>query len=61
MDSIGYYISHHSFRGPFLPVVEVRAGRNITLSGVTLFCVKKELHDASKSARVGTRSAGALQ
>ena len=61
MDGLGYYISHYSFRGPFLPAAQIRAGRNITLSGVTLYCVKKQLQDAlKKGAAAGAQRAGAL-
>ena len=46
MDGLGYYMSSRSFKGPFLTDAEVRGKKPVTLSGITLFCVKKQLRDA---------------
>ena len=46
MDGLGYYMSSRSFKGPFLSDAEVRGNKPVTLSSITLFCVKKELRDA---------------
>lgn len=51
MDRLGYYVSPYSFRGPFLPVQDIRAGRPVTISGGTLFCVKKDMYDALEADR----------
>lgn len=55
VDSLGYYISTRSFKGPFLPVADVRAKKVLALSGINLYCVKKELRDAVTAASSGRR------
>lgn len=55
MDDLGYYMSSRSFKGPFLTDAEVRGKKSVTLTGITLFCVKKELRDAVVKAGGGRR------
>lgn len=45
LDSMGYYISTHSFSGPFLPVDRIRSGKASIPEPelANLFCVKKQL------------------
>jgi hypothetical protein len=45
LDNMGYYISTHSFAGPFLPVDRIHSGR-ASVAGpeiANLYCVNKQL------------------
>lgn len=55
MDELGYYISSRSFKGPYLAVADIRAMKPINLLGINLYCVKKELTDAFRAGKRGSR------
>jgi len=50
MDEMGFYLSDQGFKGPFLEVDDIRAGKPIKLSTVNLYCIKKTLRDSLSKA-----------
>jgi hypothetical protein len=50
LDDRGYYISNTGFQGPFLPSGDLQIKKHVELKSVSIFCVKKALHDAVLSA-----------
>ncbi len=52
---MGFYLSDHGFKGPFISVEDIKAGKPIKLDNVNLYCVKKTLRDASLKSGSGGR------
>ena len=55
LDEMGFYLSDHGFKGPFISVEDIKAGKPIKLANVNLYCVKKTLRDATLKNGSGGR------